>query len=106
MCGRSASASPGGRRRFGPTKPSGEARSEKIGSVTMLLPPTWISVLAWPIHVTEGTIAAPAPALARREASSASTRGVSCCGGFGRPARAASMRHFSNAPRPFGSNST
>ena len=72
----------------------------------MLAPPAWISVLAWPIQVTAGTIAVPAPALARRKARSAATRGVSCCGGFGTPARAASIRHFSSAATPFGSNST
>ena len=71
----------------------------------MLAPPAWISVLAWPIQVSDGTIAAPATALLRRKARSAATRGVSCWGGFGRPARAASMRHFSSAAMPFGSNS-
>ena len=84
----------------------GDARSEKIGSVRTLLPPTWTSVLAWPIHVTAGTIAGPAAALARTTARSGSTCGVSCCGALGSPARADSMRHWRSAPSPFWPNST
>ena len=63
MRGSSCGHSPGFCARAGPRNDSGEARLEKIGSVSTLRPPSCTSTVAWPIHVTVGTIAAPAFAL-------------------------------------------
>ena len=52
----------GGTCRLGPEKDTGEARSEKIGSVSKVMPPSWAITVAWPIQVTAGIIAAPAAA--------------------------------------------
>jgi len=72
----------------GPTKPTGEARSLKIGSVSTFSPPACTSSVAWPIQVAVGTIAVLACALACRKAVSAATIGVGwgMVGGFSRRA--------------------
>ena len=79
--------------RFGPAKPTGEARSEKIGSVSMLAPPAWISMLAWPIQVTAGTIARAGDGVGAQEGEVGRRRAASraAAASAGRRA-AASMR--------------
>ena len=52
--GRSAMSIGSGTTRFGPAKRTGDARSEKIGSNRMFLPARRTSIVAWPIHVTDG----------------------------------------------------
>lgn len=83
---------------------TGDARCEKRGSVSTLMPPSWASTVAWPIQVTAGCMAALADALALMKARSGVRVGVAEAGGRGKPSRAASMCHFSSAARPLGSN--
>src|SRR5262249_8201922 len=52
-----SSGTPGGTRRFGPAKPNGLARSEKIGSVRNVAPSMRTSMVEWPIHVMLGLFA-------------------------------------------------
>ena len=105
MCGSSASARPGATARFGPTKLSGETRSENTGSVMRFSAPNCASIVAWPTQVSAGCIVAPARALAWMNAVSGATRGVGVAGGRGRPSRAALHFHFNSSPRLLGSNS-
>lgn len=88
MRGSSASARPGGWKRFGPANETGEARSPNTGSVSTWRPPFAVgsctSTVAWPMKVAVGRIGC-AVALARSSASSGLTTGGGASGAFGRP---------------------
>ena len=58
---------PGSTWRFGPRKASGDARCEKIGSVSTVAPPACTSIVAWPIQVTAGSIARRGRGVAAQE---------------------------------------
>ena len=51
ILGRSFTLKPGGAKRFGPAKEKGDERSEKCGSLRILIPFQPIKKEAWPIHV-------------------------------------------------------
>jgi len=90
MRGSSRRARPGGCSRFGPAKGRGEARSEKIGSVSRFRPPSWASTVAWPTQVTAGGCAGPA--LPWMKPRSAGWAGMGTSGRGGSPRRAALQR--------------
>src|ERR1041385_4368431 len=56
MGGRRSNGKPGATSLFGPAKLTGLARSDQWGSVRILSPSSWISSVAWPIHVTVGIV--------------------------------------------------
>ncbi len=70
-----------------PDEPSGEARSENIGSVSIVWPASRTSTVAWPIQVTDGLASG-----ARSAAGSVFTAGrfQPPAGGLGTPLRSRS----------------
>ena len=103
MCGSSASGEPRRHvRASGRRSRRGDARSEKIGSVRTLMPPTCTSTLAWPIQVTAGSIAAPATALRAQEVEVGRRRAASRAAAARAAGRRAPRRcfHFRSAPMP------
>ena len=86
-----------GTTRFGPANASGDARSEKIGSNRMFLPARRTSMVACPIHVTDGLVSGDASA-----AGSVFIAGrfQPEGGGFGKPSRSRSHCQAQKLSRP------
>ena len=84
-----------GTMRFGPAKRTGDARSENIGSNRMFLPAIRTSMVACPIHVTDGLVSGERSAVA-----SVFTDGRfhPPAGGFGVPSRSRSHCHAQKLP--------
>ena len=86
-----------GTMRFGPAKLKGDARSAKTGSKRMFLPASRTSIVACPIHVTDGLVCGE-----RSAAGSVLTEGrfQPSGGGFGSPSRIRSNCHAQKLSRP------
>ena len=92
--------------RFGPRKVTGDARCEKIGSVSTVAPPAWTSIVAWPTHVTTRYHREASRGVAAQEREVGGHHRCRRPRRLGRLSRSASARHCSSAPSDFGSKST